>query len=146
MSNITPFLWFNGPLKPVVKFYTSVFKKNSKVHYVNPMSAEFQLAGQSFLALNGGPTYKFNEAVSFFVSCKDQKEVDYYWKKLSAGGKIQKCGWLKDKYGLSWQIIPEVLGDLIGDSDREKADRAIRAMLSMKKIDIVKLKKAHAGK
>jgi predicted 3-demethylubiquinone-9 3-methyltransferase (glyoxalase superfamily) len=99
-----------------------------------------------FIALNGGPHYKFSPAVSFFVNCQTQKEINYYWKKLSAGGKFQKCGWLQDKFGLSWQIIPSILGDLLGDDDQEKAGRAMAAMLKMKKLDIAKLKKAHAGR
>ena len=110
------------------------------------MSASFRLDGQDFMALNGGPLYKCNEAVSFFVSCKTQKEIDYYWKKLLAGGRAQKCGWLKDKFGLSWQIIPSILGDLLNGKDEAGSHRAMRAMLGMIKLDIKKLKAAYAEK
>jgi predicted 3-demethylubiquinone-9 3-methyltransferase (glyoxalase superfamily) len=108
MQKITPFLWFNNQAAKAAKFYVSIFKKNSRVFSASPMSAEFKLNGLEFIALNGGPRFKFTEAISFYVSCKNQKEIDYFWKKLSAGGKIQQCGWLKDKFGLSWQIIPDV--------------------------------------
>ncbi len=144
-QKITPFLWFDGQAEQAAKFYTSIFKK-SKIVNVSPMAAKFRLEGQEFIALNGGPQFKFTPAISFFVSCKTQKEVDYYWKKLSAGGEIQQCGWLKDKFGLSWQIVPSILGDLLGDDDERKASRAMESMLKMKKLDIAKLKKAHAAK
>jgi len=144
-QKIRPFLWFDGQAEQAARFYTSIFKK-SKILSVNPMSATFRLEGLEFIALNGGPHYKFSPAVSFFVNCQTQKEINYYWKKLSAGGKFQKCGWLQDKFGLSWQIIPSILGDLLGDEDEEKAGRAMAAMLKMKKLDIAKLKKAHAGR
>jgi len=144
-KKITPFLWFNGSAEQAAKFYTSVFKK-SKILHSDPMSSEFQLDGQRFIALNGGPHYKFTPAVSFFVSCKTQSEVDYYWKKLSAGGKPGRCGWLQDKFGISWQIVPEILGDLLGDDDEEKSARAMKAMMKMTKLDIAKLKKAHLGR
>jgi predicted 3-demethylubiquinone-9 3-methyltransferase (glyoxalase superfamily) len=143
-KKITIFLWYNGKAQQAAKLYTSIFKKskNTKILDSNPMSTTFTLEGREFVAFNGGPAFKFTEATSFFVSCKTQQEVDYYWKKLSAGGKIQRCGWLKDRFGVSWQIVPSILGDLIGDDDREKANRAIRAMMGMKKLDIAKLKKS----
>ena len=144
MQKITPFLWFDGQAEAAAKFYTSIFK-DAKITSLSPMSASFQLAGQEFIALNGGPQYKFTEAVSFFVRCETQEEVDYYWEKLSAGGSEGRCGWLKDKFGLSWQIIPSILGDLIGDDDEEKSQRALQAMFAMSKLDIKKLKDAHAG-
>ncbi len=151
MQKVTPFLWFNTEAEAAAKFYTSIFK-NSKILSVMPgpdgnaMGVSFELEGQEFKAINGGPQFKFTEAISLFVDCKDQKEVDYFWEKLSVGGKTQQCGWLKDKYGLSWQIIPAALGDMLGDDDREKANRAMQAMLAMEKIDIAGLKKAFDGK
>ena len=145
MPEITPFLWFDGQAGEAAKFYTSIFK-HSKIKSISPMSASFRLKGQDFLALNGGPRFKFNEAVSFFVSCKTQKEIDYYWKKLSAGGEESRCGWLKDKFGLSWQIIPSILGDLIDGKDAAKSQRALQAMPEMRKLDLQKLKDAYAGK
>ena len=145
-KKITPFLWFDGKAEQAAKFYTSVFK-NSKILNVGPMSASFELDGQSFMALNGGPHFKFTPAVSFFINCKTQAEVDHYWKKLtSGGGKPGRCGWLEDKFGVSWQVVPDVLGHLIGDRDHEKSNRALAAMMEMKKLDIKKLKKAHSGK
>ena len=145
MPKVTPFLWFDGQAEDAAKFYTSVFK-DAKIHSVSPMSATFELAGQKFMALNGGPQFKFNEAVSFFIDCETQAEIDYYWEKLSAGGSEGRCGWLKDRFGLSWQVIPSVLGELIGDADPEKSQRALQAMFQMGKLDIQKLKEAHAGK
>lgn len=144
-KKITPFLWFNGKAEQAARFYTQIFKK-SKLIDVNPMSATFELEGQRFMALNGGPEFKFTPAISFFVSCKSQNEIDYYWKKLSDHGKPGRCGWLVDRYGVSWQIIPSILGDLLGDPDEEKSGRAMAAMLKMKKLDIELLKKAHRGK
>jgi predicted 3-demethylubiquinone-9 3-methyltransferase (glyoxalase superfamily) len=162
MQKITANLWFDNKAEEAVKFYTSVFK-NSKIgktsrygkegfeiHHMpegTVMTMSFTLEGQEFLALNGGPIFKFTEAVSFIVNCNDQEEVDYYWNKLKEGGdeKSQVCGWLKDKYGLSWQIIPVVLPEMLSDSDKEKAGRVMRAMLQMKKIDIAELKKAQQG-
>ena len=143
-QKIIPFLWFNGKAAQAAKFYTSIFK-NSKIESIDPMSATFYLDGIEFIAFNGGPAYKFSPAMSLFVNCKTQKEVDYYWNKLSAGGKKVRCGWLVDKFGISWQVVPEILGDLLGDEDRVKASRAMAAMMKMKKLDIAKLKKAHAG-
>ena len=145
-QKITPFLWFDGQAGAAAKFYTSVFKR-AKILSQSPMSTTFQLEGQKFMALNGGPHFKFNEAVSFFVQCGTQREVDYFWKKLtSGGGEESRCGWLKDKFGLSWQVVPSILGDLIGDDNEEKAGRAMQAMMKMKKLIIADLKKAHAGR
>jgi len=153
MQKITPFLWFNGNAEEAANFYVSVFK-NSKVGRVSRygaggpgpkgsvMSATFQLEGQEFFALNGGPQYKFTPAISLFVNCETQQEVDELWSKLTAGGSDEPCGWLKDKYGLSWQIIPQTLGRLLSDKNRTKANAALQAMLKMKKIDIKKLQQA----
>ena len=148
-QKITPFLWFDGNADEAMDFYVSVFK-NSKVVSVTRsqgkvMSGTFQLEGQQFYALNGGPQFKFTPAISLFVSCETQAEVDDLWKKLSEGGSEERCGWLKDKFGLSWQIIPSILGPLLHDRDPEKAKRAMNAMLQMNKIDIARLKQAHAG-
>ncbi len=154
MQKITPFLWFDGKAEEAMNFYVSVFK-NSKVVRVSRygaagpgpkgtvMSATFQLDGQDFFALNGGPQFTFSPAISFFVNCETQQEVDELWEKLSAGGEKNKCGWLKDKYGLSWQIIPSVLGRLLQDKDVEKANRVMKAMLQMDKIDINRLQQAY---
>jgi predicted 3-demethylubiquinone-9 3-methyltransferase (glyoxalase superfamily) len=154
MQKITPFLWFDGKAEEAMNFYVSIFK-NSKVVRVNRygaagpgpkgtvMSATFQLDGQEFLALNGGPQFTFSPAISFFVNCETQAEVDELWEKLSAGGKKERCGWLKDKYGLSWQIIPSVLGKMLQDTDAEKAKRVMQAMLQMDKIDIKTLQQAY---
>ena len=152
MNKITPFLWFETQAEDAMNFYCSVFK-NSKVHSVSRqgpngpvMSVTFELEGQMFMGLNAGPEFKFNEAVSFFVGCKDQTEVDYYWNKLTAdGGEEGRCGWCKDKFGLSWQIIPDVLGSLIGGPDAEKANRALQAMLTMNKLDVKALQSAYDG-
>ena len=148
-QKITPFLWFNGNADEAMDFYVSVFK-NSKVVSVTRsqgkvMAGTFQLEGQQFYALNGGPQFQFTPAISLFVSCETQAEVDDLWKKLSEGGSEERCGWLKDKFGLSWQIIPSILGPLLHDMDPEKAKRAMNAMLQMNKIDIARLKQAHAG-
>jgi predicted 3-demethylubiquinone-9 3-methyltransferase (glyoxalase superfamily) len=159
MPKITPFLWFDGNAEEAAKFYTSVFK-NSKIEKTTRygkegyevhgrpagtvMTVEFQIDGQKFVALNGGPGFKFNEAVSFVVDCKSQEEVDIFWEKLTEGGEESMCGWLKDKYGLSWQITPTVLGEMLADKDPKKAERVMAAMLKMKKIDIPTLKKAYA--
>ena len=158
MQKITPFLWFDDNAEEAMKFYTSVFK-NSKVGKVTRylegaplpagtfMTGTFQIEGQEFVALNGGPMFKFTEAISFVVNCETQKEVDEYWEKLTAGGGQEvQCGWLKDKFGLSWQIVPTILIKLLGDKDREKARRVMDAMLKMKKIDIAGLKRAYANK
>ena len=145
MQKITPFLWFDGRAGEAAQFYTSVFK-NSKIERISPMSATFRLEGIKFIALNGGPMFKFTEAISFFVSCATQREIDYFWEKLSAGGEKGRCGWLKDKFGVSWQIVPPILGEMLGDDDEQKSQRAMQAMLRMRKLDIAKLKKAFAGK
>jgi len=157
MQKITPFLWFDNRAEEAMNFYTSIFK-NSKVGRVTRygdagpgpkgavMSATFQLEGQEFIALNGGPLFQFTPAISFFVSCKTQGEVDELWAKLSEGGTPERCGWLKDKFGLSWQIIPTVLTDLLRDEDPEKSQRVMKAMLQMSKIDIAGLQKAHSQK
>jgi len=157
MQKITPFLWFDNQAEEAVKFYTSIFK-NSRIGKIAPygdagpgpkgsvMTVEFQLEGQEFVALNGGPHFKFTEAISFVVNCETQAEVDKYWKKLSAGGKAVQCGWLKDRFGLSWQIVPTVLGELLSDKDAAKSQRVMKAMLKMVKFDIKKLKEAYAGK
>src|SRR5258708_1658235 len=148
MKKITPFLWFDSKAEEAMHFYVSIFK-NSKVLSVTPglngteMSVTFELDGQEFFALNAGPQYKFTEAISFFVNCETQEEVDELWEKLSEGGEKSQCGWLKDKYGLSWQIIPSALGEMLGDKDPEKAKRVMAAMLQMSKIDIAKLKQAY---
>ena len=151
MQKITPFLWFDTQAEEAMNFYTSIFK-NSKVLSVTPgpngraMSVNFELEGQEFIGLNAGPQFKFNESISFFVNCKTQEEVDELWEKLTAdGGEESMCGWLKDKYGLSWQIIPTALGEMLGDPDPEKAGRAMQAMLKMQKIDIQVLKDAYDG-
>jgi predicted 3-demethylubiquinone-9 3-methyltransferase (glyoxalase superfamily) len=145
MQKITPFLWFDNQAEEAAKFYCSVFK-NSKIIGSNPMIVTFELEGQKFMALNGGPQFKFTEAISFFVDCETQEEVNYYWEKLCEGGKESQCGWLKDKYGMSWQIVPSILGKLMGDPDPVKSQRVLNAMLQMKKIDIAKLKEAYEQK
>jgi predicted 3-demethylubiquinone-9 3-methyltransferase (glyoxalase superfamily) len=151
MQKITPFLWFNDNAQQAVEFYVSIFA-NSKILNVSRSgpdggwrSANFQLEGQEFMALNGGPVYSFTPAISLFVSCETQPEVDALWAKLSAGGAGHRCGWLKDKFGLSWQIIPTTLGRLLFDEDPEKAQRVLQAMLKMEKIEIAELERAYAG-
>lgn len=161
MQKITPFLWFNDKAEEAVKFYKSIFKKSKigKPTYYDesggkvagrpagsPMTIEFEIEGQKFIALNGGPQFKFNEAVSFMIHCKTQAELDRYWKKLSAGGKEIECGWLRDKYGLFWQIVPTVLFDLMNSKDRAAASRVFQTVLKSVKLDIKKLKAAYAGK
>jgi predicted 3-demethylubiquinone-9 3-methyltransferase (glyoxalase superfamily) len=154
MQKITPFLWFNGKAEEAANLYTSVFK-NSKIGRIarygeaGPgskgavMSVTFQLDGQEFIALNGGPQFTFSPAVSFLVSCETQEEVDQLWEKLSEGGQKQRCGWLQDKYGLSWQIVPAVLGKMLHDQDPEKSKKVMKAMLQMDKIDIARLEQAY---
>jgi predicted 3-demethylubiquinone-9 3-methyltransferase (glyoxalase superfamily) len=159
-QKINPCLWFDTEAEEAAKFYCSVFKNSriSKVsRYVNEgqeihgkpagsvMAVEFELDGQKFAALNGGPQFKFDEAISFQVHCKDQAEVDYFWDKLSAGGKEVACGWLKDRFGLSWQVVPGVLYDMLMDPDQEKVKRVTKAFLRMKKFDIAALKRAFDG-
>ncbi|HVI43480.1 MAG TPA: VOC family protein [Chitinophaga sp.] len=155
-NKITPFLWFNDNAEEAMNFYLSVFK-NSQAGSVSrygegaplpkgtAMSVTFQLEGQNFMGLNGGPHFSFTPAVSFFVNCETQEEVDGYWAKLSQGGSEERCGWLKDKFGLSWQIIPSSLGRLLNDPDPQKAGRVMQAMMKMGKIDIKKLEEAYAG-
>ena len=144
-QKIAPFLWFDGQAADAAKFYTSIFK-NSKIVGSTPMISIFYLEGQKFMALNGGPNYKFTPAISFLVDCATQHEVDTLWAKLSRGGSIQQCGWLQDKYGVSWQIIPSILGELMNDVDEEKSARVLQAMLKMTKISIAGLKKAYVGR
>jgi predicted 3-demethylubiquinone-9 3-methyltransferase (glyoxalase superfamily) len=156
LQKITPWLWLDDQAEEAAKFYTSVFK-NSKVtnttHYSEAgprpkgmvLTVSFELDGQPFVALNGGPEFKFNESVSFLIDCADQDEVDYFWEKLSEGGEKSVCGWLKDRYGLSWQVVPTILEELMNDPDPLKARRATEAMLKMTKIEIDELKRAHAG-
>ena len=162
MQKITPFLWFNDNAEAAARFYTSIFKK-SKLGTIarydeagekvsgrpagSVMTVDFQIEGQDFIALNGGPMFKFNESISFVVNCKTQKEVDYYWKKLTAGGgKEVQCGWLKDKFGVSWQVVPVELNKLMNTKDAAKSQRVMEAMLKMVKLDINKLKAAAAGR
>ena len=162
VQRISPCLWFDNQGEEAAKFYTGIFR-NSKIVSVarygeagreihgkppgTAMTVAFELDGQRFTALNGGPVFKFNEAISFQVNCETQEEVDYYWERLSEGGdkKAQQCGWLKDKYGASWQVVPRVLIEMMSDPDAEKSGRAMKAMLQMKKIDIGELKRAYAG-
>ena len=156
-QKITPFLWFNDNAEEAMNFYTSIFK-NSKIGSVarygeggpgpkgSVMTATFQIEGQEFIALNGGPHFKFTEAISFVVDCKTQEEVDEFWEKLSAGGEKSRCGWLKDKFGLSWQIVPDTLGKLMQDKDPEKSKRVMQAMMKMDKRIIADLQKAYDGK
>ena len=151
MQKITPFLWFDTQAEEAMNFYTSIFK-NSKVLGVTPgpngraISVNFELEGQEFIGLNAGPQFKFNESISFLVDCKTQAEVDELWEKLTAdGGEEGRCGWLKDKYGLSWQIIPTALNEMLSDPDPEKAGRAMQAMLEMNKIDTEGLQRAYNG-
>ena len=145
MQKITPFLWFDGKAEEAAKFYTSIFE-NSKIGSITEMSATFQLDGLEFIAFNGGPMFTFSPAVSFFVRCETQQEIDYLWEKLSAGGEAQRCGWLKDKFGVSWQIVPPILGELLNDEDGEKSNRVMQAMMKMSKLDIKELKEAYEGK
>jgi predicted 3-demethylubiquinone-9 3-methyltransferase (glyoxalase superfamily) len=156
MQKITPFLWFDNQAEEAAKFYTFVFP-NSRIGAISRyqegspgpagsvMVVEFQINGQTFLALNGGPVFKFNEAISFVVHCETQEEVDEYWRKLSEGGSEVECGWLKDRYGLFWQIVPTVLGEMLSDKDPARAQRVMQVMLQMKKLDIGLLQKAYAG-
>ena len=146
MKKITPFLWFDTQAEEAMNFYVSIFK-NSKVLSTSPQSVSFELDGQEFIGLNAGPRFKFNESISFFVNCENQAEVDELWNKLTAdGGEESMCGWLKDKFGLWWQIIPKQLGELMGDPDPEKSQRVVQAMLKMQKIIVADLQKAYDGK
>lgn len=158
MQKITPFLWFDDKAEEAVNLYVSIFK-NSKVVSISRygeegaeasgrprgtvMTVTFQLEGQEFIALNGGPHFKFTEAISFLVNCETQEEIDQLWEKLSEGGEKGQCGWLKDKFGLSWQIAPRILGEMVQDKDPEKSKRVMKAMLQMKKIDIKTLQEAY---
>src|ERR687892_727251 len=154
MQKITPFLWFDDKAEEAVKFYTSIFKNSRTTNTArypegspgpvgSVMTVEFELEGQEYVALNGGPHFKFTEAISFVVNCETQEEVDGLWGKLSEGGQTQQCGWLKDKFGLSWQIIPSVLVELISAPDPQKSQRVMEAMLQMTKIDIARLRQAY---
>ena len=162
MQKITPFLWFADQAEEAANFYVSIFK-NSRIGNItrydseevvkasgrprgSVMTVEFQIEGQDFIALNGGPQFKFTEAISFSVDSQTQEEVDEFWEKLSAGGEEGPCGWLKDKYGLSWQIVPSVLNEMLRDKDAKKAERVTHAMLQMKKFDIENLRRAYEGK
>ena len=153
MQTITPFLWFDGKAEEAMKFYVSIFKNSrtgsiSRYGDAGPgpkgsvMSATFELDGQEFFALNGGPAFTFSPAISFFVNCETQDEVDELWEKLSAGGKKQRCGWLQDKYGVSWQIVPSMLGKLLQDKDAGKSTRVMKAMMQLEKLDIRGLEQA----
>jgi predicted 3-demethylubiquinone-9 3-methyltransferase (glyoxalase superfamily) len=161
MQKITPFLWFDNQAEDAAKFYAAIFK-NSRIGSVarydeeaakaagrpkgSVMTVAFELDGHEFTALNGGPLFKFTEAISFVVNCETQEEVDHFWEKLSAGGQEVQCGWLKDRFGVSWQVVPTVLVEMLQDKDREKSKRAMAAMLKMKKINIEALKKAYEGR
>ena len=154
MQKVTPFLWFDNQAEEAMNFYVSLFK-DSKIVSVSRyevdapespgkvLTATFRLAGQEFMAFNGGPHFKFNEAISLFVNCETQEEVDELWEKLSDGGEISQCGWLKDRYGLSWQIVPTALGEMLGDPDPKKAQSVMQAMLQVTKIDIAALRRAY---
>jgi predicted 3-demethylubiquinone-9 3-methyltransferase (glyoxalase superfamily) len=153
VQRITPFLWFDGQAEEAAEFYVSIFP-NSKVGRIarcgsggpgppgSALTVEFNLDGQTFVALNGGPVFQFTEAVSFVVNCATQAEIDFYWNRLSAGGAESQCGWLKDKFGLSWQIVPTALGKLLSGPDPQKAGRVMKALMSMKKLDLAELEQA----
>jgi predicted 3-demethylubiquinone-9 3-methyltransferase (glyoxalase superfamily) len=163
MQKITPCLWFDDKAEEAAKFYASIFK-NSRIGEVtrygkegyeihgreagSVLTIDFEIEGQKFVALNGGPIFKFNEAISFQVHCETQKQVDYYWEKLSKGGdeQAQQCGWLKDKYGVSWQIVPNILGKMLQDKDAKKSERVMKALLKMRKLDIMILRQAYEEK
>lgn len=156
MQKISPFLWFDNQAEEAASFYVGIFQ-NSKILNVarygeagpgpagSAMTVQFELAGQNFIALNGRPRFKFNEAISFAIDCETQEEVYYYWSRLTAGGQESQCGWLKDKFGLSWQVVPRILGPYLADKDRQRAKRVMQAMLQMKKIDIPALQRAYNG-
>jgi predicted 3-demethylubiquinone-9 3-methyltransferase (glyoxalase superfamily) len=163
LQKITTNLWFDHQAEEAAKFYVSVFKdarivgtshygkEGFEIHQMPEgmvMTVEFEIEGQTFVALNGGPIFKFSEAVSFIIHCKDQKEIDYYWEKLTEGGnpEAQQCGWLKDKFGVSWQVVPVKLNAMLADKDRERFDRVMRAMLQMKKLDLARLEEAYGEK
>jgi len=160
-SKITPFLWFDSQAEQAAEFYVSVFE-NSRIKQINRygkagkdthgreagtvMTVEFEICGQALVALNGGPLFKFNEAVSFAVACDSQDDIDYFWSKLSEGGEESRCGWLKDKYGLSWQVVPSALPQLLSQADNAARDRVMEAVLQMKKLDLQALKRAYDGR
>lgn len=155
MQKVTPFLWFDTQAEDAAKYYVSVFKSSKILNVVrygdvgpgpkgSVMVVEFEVEGQKFTALNGGPHHKFDEAISFVVDCKDQAEVDYFWERLGDGGRYDHCGWVKDKFGLSWQVVPRRLNELLSDADAVKANRAMQAMLKMSKIEIAELERAAA--
>jgi predicted 3-demethylubiquinone-9 3-methyltransferase (glyoxalase superfamily) len=157
MRKITPFLWFDDKAEEAMNFYCSVFKNSKKGSVMrygeagpgpegSVLSVTFELEGQEFMALNAGPQFSFTPAISFFVNCETQDEVDYFWEKLSEGGRKDQCGWLQDKYGLSWQIVPSVLGRFLSDPDAAKSQRAMKAMLQMKKLDVEALTRAFEGR
>ena len=154
MQKITPFLWFDNNAEEAMNFYVSIFKNSKILNLVRygdagpgpkgtVMTGTFQLDGQEFMALNGGPHFKFTEAISLFINCETQEEVDWFWEKLSEGGEKSRCGWLKDKYGLSWLVVPNALGQMLHDKDPEKSKRVMQAMLQMDKLDIATLKQAY---
>jgi predicted 3-demethylubiquinone-9 3-methyltransferase (glyoxalase superfamily) len=159
-AKITPFLWFDSQAEEAATFYTAIFK-NSRIHQISRygeaghethgmeagkvMTVQFELEGQSFIALNGGPYFKFNEAVSFQITCETQDEIDYFWSRLSDGGEESRCGWLKDRFGLSWQVVPAILPHLLTGDDKAKCERTMAALMQMKKLDIAALQRAHAG-
>jgi len=156
MQKITPFLWFDNRAEEAARFYTSIFRNSSVIETTrrgdagpvpggSVMSVTFVLDGQHFIALNGGPHFTFNEAISLFASCDDQHELDDLWEKLSEGGKKIKCGWLKDKFGISWQIVPAILGEMLHGSDTARSGRVMQAMLQMEKLDIARLRQAYDG-
>src|SRR5438045_6294679 len=157
MQKVTPFLWFDTQAEEAAKFYVSIFKDSKIVNIArygdagpgpkgSVMTVEFELNGEQFVALNGGPQFKFTEAVSFVVNCESQEEIDYFWTKLTAGGQEVQCGWLKDKFGLSWQVVPIALGKMISDPDPAKSQPVMKAMLKMVKLDLPTLKRAYDGK
>jgi predicted 3-demethylubiquinone-9 3-methyltransferase (glyoxalase superfamily) len=157
---ITPFLWFDTQAEQAARFYTAIFR-NSRINQISRygaaghekhgkdagsvMTVAFEIEGQSLVALNGGPHFKFNEAVSFQITCETQDEIDYFWSRLSDGGEESRCGWLKDQFGLSWQVVPAILPRLLMDNDKAKSERAMSALLQMRKLDIAALQRAHAG-
>jgi predicted 3-demethylubiquinone-9 3-methyltransferase (glyoxalase superfamily) len=157
MQKITPFLWFDNNAEEAANFYVSIFE-NSKILNVarygdagpgpkgSVMIVDFEIGGEKFIALNGGPQFKFTEAVSFVVNCETQEEIDYFWEKLSAGGEKVECGWVKDKYGLSWQVVPTILGELMGGNEPERSNRVMQAILQMQKLEIEPLKRAYEGR
>ena len=156
MQKITPFLWFNGQAEEAMQFYMCVFPDSRVVDVMrygdagpgpkgSVMSCTFELEGQAFIALNGGPMFQFSPAISFFVKCATQAEVDSLWEKLADGGRVQQCGWLQDRFGVSWQVVPTVLGTMLQDADRAKSSRVMKAMMKMVKLDIAALERAYAG-